>query len=59
MMELRMPVSDVQLLLYRQWQEGQLLDNEERTALRPQPPTENRDGTFAQVLKRATDSAAS
>ena len=47
-------LSDVQSL-YKQWQDGKLLNNEERSALRAKLPAERPDQTFADLLKRAAE----
>jgi len=47
-------VTDVQQL-YKQWQDGKLLDSEERTALRSKPAGERPDQSFADILKSASD----
>lgn len=49
--------ADVQQL-YRQWQDGKLLDSEERNALRAQPAGDAQDASFADILKSAGDSTA-
>jgi hypothetical protein len=52
-------VTDVQHL-YQQWQDGKLLDNEERQALRRQPVAESAaDAHFADILKSVSESSAS
>jgi hypothetical protein len=50
-----LPVADAQRL-YKQWQDGQLLDNEERKALKPaDSASETQATTFADVLKSTTE----
>ena len=47
--------------LYKQWQDGKLLDNDERQALRLllDPSAQSADSaSFAKVLKSASDSAS-
>ena len=41
--------------LYKQWQDGQLLDNEERNALRSSGAAEASKSSFADVLKGVTE----
>jgi hypothetical protein len=53
-MEIGFPVLDAQQL-YRQWQDGKLLDNDERNALRVNPPAEPGAPLFADFLKSATE----
>ena len=42
--------------LYRQWQDGKLLDTEERNALRADAPNDKPASSFAVILKSATES---
>ena len=52
-------VTDVQRL-YQQWQDGKLLDNEERQALRPmKSPDAAGDVRFADILRSASENSAS
>jgi len=52
-------VTDAQRL-YQQWQDGKLLDNEERQALRAkQSASESLESTFADVLKSAAENSSS
>ena len=53
-MEVTFPAVDAQKL-YRQWQDGKLLDNDERLALRPLAASEPSQPTFAELLKSATE----
>ncbi|MBV8083391.1 MAG: hypothetical protein JO247_01115 [Chloroflexi bacterium] len=48
-------LTDVQQL-YKQWQDGKLLNTEERNALRIKPVLDAAGQTFAEILKNATDS---
>jgi hypothetical protein len=48
------PITDVQRL-YKQWQEGKLLDNEERVALSVPDVLNNPKQTFSDFLKAASD----
>jgi hypothetical protein len=52
-MDMTYPVADAQQL-YKQWQDGKLLDNEERQALRPEMAPESR-ASFADFLKSFTE----
>jgi hypothetical protein len=52
-MDMSYPVADAQRL-YEQWQDGQLLDSEERKALRPVDTPDLRRGSFADFLKNAS-----
>jgi hypothetical protein len=54
-MEMMTPISDVQRL-YQQWQEGKLLDNEERVALSANDTPNAAKQSFHEVLKAVTDS---
>jgi len=56
-LEFMISSADVQQL-YRQWQDGKLLDSEERNALRAQPAGDAQDASFADILKSAGDSTA-
>jgi len=47
-------VAEVQQL-YKQWQEGRLLDSEERKALRSADTAEAAKSSFAEVLKGVTE----
>jgi hypothetical protein len=53
-MEMTFPVVDPQQL-YRQWQDGKLLDNDERNALRAHEASEAGKPRFADLLKSATE----
>jgi hypothetical protein len=53
-MEALFPVVDAQQL-YRQWQDGKLLDLDERNALRPSLGPEPGKGLFADLLNAATE----
>ena len=53
-MDAMVSLSDVQQL-YKQWQDGKLLNNEERNALRLKPVSDRLDKTFAEMLKSATE----
>ena len=53
-MEVKFPAVDAQRL-YRQWQDGKLLDNDERQALRPAAVPEPGQPAFAELLKSATE----
>ena len=48
-------LTDVQQL-YKQWQDGKLLNTEERNALRAKPAFDAPGQSFADVLKSATES---
>lgn len=51
-------ITDVQHL-YQQWQDGKLLDNEERQALRPKPASEaSSESRFADILKSVSENTA-
>ncbi len=50
-------VVDVQQL-YRQWQDGKLLENEERQALHLDVPTPAADTSFAEILRSTQDPEA-
>ncbi len=52
-MESMPPINDVQRL-YKEWQDGKLLDSEERQALRGSG-LDNPPPSFADALKRASD----
>ena len=52
-MEMSLPVVDAQQL-YRQWQEGRLLDNDERNALRNSTPDPGKP-LFADMLRSASE----
>ena len=41
--------------LYKQWQDGKLLDNEERQALGPENSLDSRRASFADILKSTSD----
>jgi hypothetical protein len=50
-MDMILPVTDAQQL-YKQWQDGKLLDVEERKALRPSSALDSTNGiSFAEMLK--------
>ena len=53
-MEVQFPVVDAQRL-YRQWQDGKLLDKDERLALRPPAAAEAGKPVFADLLKSAAE----
>ena len=53
-MEVKFPAVDAQKL-YRQWQDGKLLDKDERLALRPPVGSEPGQPAFAELLKGATE----
>ena len=52
-MEMPMSLTEVQRL-YQQWQDGKLLDTEERIALRLKPAADRSEQTFADVLRSAS-----
>ena len=52
-MEMTFPVVDAKQL-YRQWQDGKLLDNDERRALRAHGPANPTKASFAGLLKSAS-----
>ena len=41
--------------LYKEWQDGRLLDNDERQALRFDPSARRVEQTFAEMLRSASD----
>ncbi|HLY66326.1 MAG TPA: hypothetical protein VKU60_12395 [Chloroflexota bacterium] len=53
-MEMMSPLTEVQQL-YKEWQDGKLLDKEERQALRGSGPLDSSQATFAELLKGASD----
>jgi hypothetical protein len=53
-MEMTLPVTDAKQL-YEQWQDGKLLDTEERKALRSAQMAEAAKGSFADALKSAAE----
>lgn len=53
-MEMMTPINDVQRL-YKQWQEGKLLDTEERAALGDAVPADSSLSSFSDALKAASD----
>jgi hypothetical protein len=54
-MEMSIPTADAQRL-YKQWQDGKLLDVEERRALRPDADSNaTRDVSFAELLKSSAE----
>lgn len=53
-MEMMTPINDVQRL-YKQWQEGKLLDTEERAALGDSNLVERSSQSFSDLLKAASD----
>ena len=53
-MEVEFPAVDAQKL-YRQWQDGKLLNNAERQALGPPAAPEPGQPVFAEMLKSVTD----
>lgn len=55
-MEVTVSLTDVQRL-YQQWQDGKLLDTEERNALRSKPAADRPDRTFVDILKSAADNS--
>ncbi|HEX6512866.1 MAG TPA: hypothetical protein VF157_11235 [Chloroflexota bacterium] len=54
-MDLSLPTLDV-LRLYKQWQDGKLLDSDEQQALRAPARSDGSNAGFADVLKRANES---
>ncbi|HLG72069.1 MAG TPA: hypothetical protein VK009_16745 [Chloroflexota bacterium] len=54
-MEMTIPPTDAQRL-YKQWQDGKLLDVEERRALRLEPEPNSTNGmSFAELLKSSAE----
>ena len=55
-MDAMVSLSDVQQV-YKQWQDGKLLNVEERNALRSKPLADRQDQSFADTLKSATETS--